>query len=95
LGYRFRRDRLDQADLRVRYPVRENMNLFGRLNYSFEESQTLEALGGIEFESCCWALRVTAREFVRDRDGETRRAVFMELHLKGLGSLGRRPYPLF
>ncbi len=95
LGYRFRRDRLDQVDLRVRYPVRENMNLFGRLNYSFEESQTLEALGGIEYESCCWALRVTAREFVRDRDAETRRAVFLELHLRGLGSLGRRPYPLF
>lgn len=94
-GYRFREDRLDQADLRVRYPVRQNMNLFGRLNYSFEESQTLEALGGIEYESCCWAVRVTAREFVRDRDAETRRAVFLELHLKGLGSLGRRPYPLF
>lgn len=94
-GYRFRRDRLDQVDLRVRYPIRENMNLFGRLNYSFEESQTLEALGGIEYESCCWALRVTAREFIRDRDAETRRAVFLELHLKGLGSLGRRPYPLF
>lgn len=95
LGYRFRRDRLDQADIRARYPVRENMNLIGRLNYSFEESQTLEAMGGIEYESCCWAVRVTAREFIRDRDAETRRAVFLELHLKGLGSLGRRPYPLF
>ena len=95
LGYRFRRDRLDQADIRVRYPVRENTNLIGRLNYSFEESQTLEALGGIEFESCCWAVRVTAREFIRDREAETRRAIFLELHLKGLGSLGRRPYPLF
>ena len=95
LGYRFRRDRLDQVDLRARYPVRENLNLIGRLNYSFEESQTLEALGGVEYESCCWAVRVTAREWVRDRDAETRRAVFLELHLKGLGSLGRRPYPLF
>lgn len=95
LGYRFRRDRLDQVDLRARYPVRSDMNLIGRVNYSFEESQTLEVLGGIEFESCCWAVRVTAREFIRDRDAETRRAVFLELHLKGLGSLGRRPYPLF
>lgn len=95
LGYRFRRDRLDQVDLRARYPVRSDMNLIGRINYSFEESQTLEVLGGIEFESCCWAVRVTAREFIRDRDAETRRAVFLELHLKGLGSLGRRPYPLF
>jgi LPS-assembly protein len=95
LGYRFRRDRLDQVDVRARYPVRNDMNLIGRVNYSFEESQTLEVLGGIEFESCCWAMRLTAREFIRDRDASTRRAVFLELHLKGLGSLGRRPYPLF
>ena len=95
LGYRFRRDRLDQVDVRARYPVRENLNLIGRLNYSFEESQALEALGGIEYESCCWAVRLTAREWVRDRETDTRRAVFLELHLKGLGSLGRRPYPLF
>ena len=93
--YRFRRDRIDQIDVRARYPVRHDMNLIGRVNYSFEESQTLEVLGGIEFESCCWAMRVTAREFIRDRDASTRRAVFFELHLKGLGSLGRRPYPLF
>ena len=95
LGYRFRQDRLDQIDARARYPVRPNMNLIGRINYSFEESQALEVMGGIEFESCCWAVRVTAREFIRDRDAETRRAIFLELHLKGLGSLGRRPYPLF
>jgi len=95
LGYRFRQDRLDQIDVRARYPVRHDMNLIGRVNYSFEESQTLEVLGGIEFESCCWALRLTAREFIQDRDASTRRSVFLELHLKGLGSLGRRPYPLF
>jgi LPS-assembly protein len=95
LGYRFRRDRVDQLDFRVRYPVRRNLNLIGRVNYSFEEDQTLELLAGIEYESCCWALRLTGREFIRDRDSETRTAVFLELHLKGLGSLGRRPYPLF
>lgn len=95
LGYRFRRDRVDQADIRFRYPVTGNLNLIGRVNYSFEDDQTLEVLAGIEYESCCWALRLTGREFVRDRDAETRTAVFLELHLKGLGSLGRRPYPLF
>jgi LPS-assembly protein len=95
LGYRYRRDRVDQVDVRFRYPVRTNLNLIGRVNYSFEDDQTLELLAGIEYESCCWALRLTGREFVRDRDAETRTAVFLELHLKGLGSLGRRPYPLF
>ena len=95
IGYRFRRDRVDQVDFRVRYPVRDNLNLIARVNYSFEEDEALELLAGIEYESCCWALRLTGREYILDRDSETRTAVFLELHLKGLGSLGRRPYPLF
>ena len=95
LSYRFRRDRVDQLDLRWRVPLRRDLNLIGRVNYSFEEDELLEVLGGIEYESCCWAVRLMGREFIRDRESETRTAVFLELHLKGLGSLGRRPYPLF
>ncbi|AKS42945.1 LPS-assembly protein LptD [Wenzhouxiangella marina] len=95
LGYRFRRDRVDQVDLRLRWPVRENLALIGRANYSFEDDEPLELLAGVEYESCCWAVRLIGREYVRDRDADRRSAVFLELHLKGLGSLGRRPYPLF
>ncbi len=95
LGYRFRRNEIDQIDLRARFPVWENVHLITRYNYSFEESQNLEILGGIEYESCCWALNLTARHFVRDRESDTRTSFFLELHLKGLGSLGRRPYRLF
>ncbi len=95
LGYRFRRDRVDQADVRFRFPVRDNLALIGRANYSFEDDELLELLAGIEYESCCWAVRLIGREYVRDRDADRRTAVFIELHLKGLGSLGRRPYPLF
>ncbi|MFU8831815.1 MAG: LPS-assembly protein LptD, partial [Wenzhouxiangella sp.] len=53
LSYRFRRDRVDQIDVRVRYPVHRNVNLIGRVNYSFEEDEALELLAGIEYESCC------------------------------------------
>ena len=95
LGYRFRRDRVDQLDFRFRLPVNNSLNLIGRANYSFEDDQTLELLAGVEYESCCWAVRLIGREYIRDRESDTRTAVFLELHLKGLGSLGRRPYPLF
>ncbi len=95
LGYRFRRDRVDQIDLRARLPINQQLSLIGRANYSFEDDQTLELLAGVEYESCCWAVRLIGREYVRDRESDTRTAVFLELHLKGLGSLGRRPYPLF
>ncbi|RFF27230.1 MULTISPECIES: LPS-assembly protein LptD [unclassified Wenzhouxiangella] len=95
LGYRFRRDRVDQADMRFRYPVNQQLNLVGRVTYSFEENETLEVLGGIEYDSCCWSLRFTAREWVRDRESDKRTAFFVELELKGLGSVGRSPYRLF
>jgi LPS-assembly protein len=95
LGYRFRRDRVDQADARFRYPLTEELNLVGRVTYSFEENETLEVLGGIEYDSCCWSLRFTAREWVRDRQSDKRTAFFVELELKGLGSIGRPPYQLF
>ena len=94
-GYRFRRDRVDQIDMRARYPLRPGLNLIGRFGYSFEDETTLEALGGIEYESCCWAVRASVRHYVNDRDEGKRTALFVELHLKGLGSLGRAPYNLF
>ena len=95
LGYRFRRDSVDQVDVRARYPLTGNLNLISRVNYSFKDSTALELLGGIEYESCCWAIRASIRRYIRDRESEKRTAFFIELHLKGLGSLGRRPYNLF
>ena len=95
LGYRFRRDSVDQIDVTGRYPLTRNLNLISRVNYSFRDETALELLGGIEYESCCWAIRASIRRYIRDRESEKRTAFFIELHLKGLGSLGRRPYNLF
>ena len=95
VGYRFRRDRVDQFDIRFRYPLTAELNLISRVNSSLKDDEPLELLGGLEYESCCWALRASIRRYVSDRDADQRTAFFLELHLKGLGSLGRRPYSLF
>ncbi len=95
LSYRYRDDVLDQVDARVRIPLTGQLNLIGRSVYSLKDNDSLELLAGIEYESCCWAVRLTAREYIRDREITKQTAVFFELHLKGLGSLGRQPYPLF
>lgn len=94
-GYRFRDQQVDQVDFRVRYPISDSWNLLGRWNYSFLEDTTLESVLGFEYESCCWALQLIGRQFVNARDGSDQIGVFVELHLKGLGSLGRQPYDLF
>jgi LPS-assembly protein len=93
--YRFRRDRLDQFDVRYFWPINETWKLFTRVNYSLQDSELLEALAGVEYESCCWAVRFSARRHLKDNQGGTRDAFYFELRLKGMGSVGRRPPPLF
>ena len=93
--YRFRRDRLDQFDFRYYWPINERWQVLSRLKYSLEESDLLEAQAGFEYESCCWTIRLVSRRYLRSRDGDERDAIYLELHLKGLGSFGRKPPPLF
>ena len=50
----------------------------------------LEAFAGVEYESCCWALRVLGRHYVRNIEGESNNALYVELELKGLGAIGRK-----
>ena len=64
--------------------------MIARWNYSLLDDDSLETLGGLEYESCCWALRFGAREYIFNRTGETDRTVFLQLELKGLARVGER-----
>lgn len=93
--YRFRRDRVDQFDLRVLWPVNATWRVLSRVNYSFEENDLLEIQAGLEYESCCWALRTVVRRYLKNRDGDFRDGIYVELSLKGLASIGTRTLDLF
>jgi LPS-assembly protein len=93
--YRYRRGSLDQFDIRYYHPLNERWRVLGRVNYSLLDSDLLAADAGFEYESCCWALRVAARRFLRNREGDHRDAIYIQLILKGLGNIGRRSAPLF
>ena len=93
--YRFRRDSLDQFDIRYYQPINESWLVLGRVNYSLKDSDLLAAEAGFEYDSCCWALRVVAKRFLRNRNGDHRDAIYVQLVLKGLGNIGRRTAPLF
>jgi len=93
--YRFRRDSLDQFDIRYYQPINERWRILARVNYSIQDSDLLAAEAGFEYDSCCWALRVVGKRFLRNRDGDHRDALYVQLVLKGLGNFGRRTAPLF
>jgi len=90
LGYRYRRDLLEQADFSFLYPLTDNWSLVGRYYYSLLDKQELETIAGVQWESCCLAVRAVARRYLRNRTGELNNSFQVEFELKGLGSAGQR-----
>ncbi|TNF37438.1 MAG: LPS-assembly protein LptD, partial [Gammaproteobacteria bacterium] len=92
LGYRFRRDpvdetnNLEQTDFSFIWPVTSVYSLLGRWNYSLTEERDIEALFGIEYDSCCWAMRIVGQRYLKD-DNSHDASLMLQLIFKGLGSV--------
>lgn len=88
LAYRFRRDSLEQGDVSWSWPLASRWNIVGRYKYSFRDEEALEEVLGIEYESCCWGLRLVSRRNISTRDGTRDSSIGLQLVLKGLSSMG-------
>ena len=88
LAYRFRRDSLEQGDLSWSWPVANRWNFVGRYNFSFRDQEVLEQFFGLEYESCCWGLRLVSRRHISTRDGTRDSSFGLQLVLKGMTSVG-------
>jgi len=88
LSYRFRKQSLEQGDLSWSWPLSQSWNFVGRYNYSFRDREPLEQFYGLEFESCCWGLRLVSRRYISTRDGTRDSSIGLQLVLKGMTSVG-------
>jgi LPS-assembly protein len=91
VGYRMRKNLLEQGDISMVWPVGNRWRVIGQYSYSLLEKEPLERLAGIEYEACCWRLRLTSRRYSVRSTGETDDRVSIELELKGLAR--GRPSP--
>ncbi|GAB3744536.1 LPS-assembly protein LptD [Lysobacter olei] len=103
LGYRYRRntafrpgidpdsakDQLEQVDFSFLYPITPNWSVVGRYYYSILDKKELETIAGVQWESCCLAVRLIGRRYVRNRTGDLNNSLMLEFELKGLGSAGQ------
>jgi len=87
-GYRFRRDLLEQVDVSGAWPINDEWRSFVRWVYSLQEEKTLDQFLGLEYRSCCWAVRLVTRRFISGRTGDTETSFGLELELNGLSSVG-------
>jgi LPS-assembly protein len=88
LGYRFQRDRLEQAEISGAWPIGQRWNIFTRYVYSMRDDKSLERFAGLEYRACCWRLRAVGRKFVSSRTGDEDTGIYLQLELTGLASVG-------
>ncbi len=80
---------LEQADLSFLYPLNARWSLVGRYYYSLQDKEPLEIIAGVQWDSCCLAVRAVARRYVRNREGDMNNSIQLEFVLKGLSSIGQ------
>lgn len=105
-SYRYRRGLLEQYSASAVYPLSERWRLVGSWTYSVKDRETVEALAGVEYDSCCVSLRLVDRNYVNQsyygfgpvpvgsNIGQRDNAIMFEVVFKGLGSSGGQIDPL-
>jgi LPS-assembly protein len=109
LGYSYNRpDQLsrvqaetEQITASTYLPLYNNWHLFGAINYSLIDDQAIEQMLGVEYENCCWVVRVMhLRYYDNDTSGfipdfnnpdlEQEHTTQVQFVLKGMGGFGSR-----
>ncbi|MDE1983669.1 MAG: LPS assembly protein LptD [Gammaproteobacteria bacterium] len=89
LAYRYNRAlNLKQTDVSFAWPLGRHWSVVGRWNYDVQNKLTLESFAGFEYDSCCWAFQIVHRRYIT-QTGQANTAIFFQLQLKGLTSIGR------
>ncbi len=102
LGYIFRRTVTEdhqigsrQATASFVQPVYNNFRIMGSVQYDYQAKAARDALIGIDYDSCCWAVAVYGRSYYNDfEDPRTTTAhtgIVLQLTFKGLASNSESP----
>jgi LPS-assembly protein len=79
----------EYTDLSFRFPINDQLKAIGRWQYSLEDDLTLDLLGGLEYDTCCWGLRGIAQRHRNSTGNRYETNFYIQLVLKGLGNLGK------
>lgn len=78
----------DQLTVNPNWPISDRWQFFANERYSLEDSESLFTSAGVEYDSCCWKLRISGQDRISNRDIDDKKtAFFVELELTSLGSI--------
>lgn len=87
--------KIQQHDFSVIWPIVPQWSVIARWQHDYNRNRTLEAMGGFEYDSCCWKVRLINRYWL-DADDFSQalpqnekgdHGVFLQIVLKGLGGV--------
>ena len=79
---------LEQSDVSLVLPLSNHWRSVTRWNYDLQNKRNLELLAGIEYETCCWKLRLAGRRYSQNVSKDYNNSIEFQLVLKGLGQIG-------
>lgn len=88
LSYRSTRPSLEQVDASWLWPLSRAWHTVGRWNYDLDDNRTLEGIAGVEYQSCCWALRIAWQTVRNDDAADNNNSLYLEWEMKGLTGIG-------
>ena len=87
LAHRYQRNTLETREVKMNWELNSRWKINATHLYDLREDHVVENLFGINYESCCWGLRLSTKERYLSST-QTDRGVYLELILKGLGGFG-------
>lgn len=84
----------EQVYFTGQWPLTSKLYAVGRLDYSLKEKRSTQSIVGFEYKGdCCWVGRVVMQRYAVSKE-DANSAIFFQLELSGLGSIGTDPMSL-
>jgi LPS-assembly protein len=87
--------KINQHDFSVIWPIVPQWSVIARWQHDYSRNRTLEAMGGFEYDNCCWKLRLINRYWIDydeydlnpEVNEEADNGIFLQIVFKGLGGV--------
>jgi LPS-assembly protein len=84
----------EQISFAGQWPITSKLYAMGRYDFSLQEKRNTQSIIGLEYKGdCCWVGRVVMQRYAVSKE-DVNTAMFFQLELTGLGSLGTDPMSL-
>ena len=91
-------DNIEQAEVSFSWQASKDWSIVARWQGDIRNNRTIDSFAGLEYESCCWAIRLVARRYLNirlDQQGQSvpgvdefNTGIYLEFILKGLTNIG-------